>query len=457
VRQDVNPLFSLGMLVLSSSGMVLADYPTLPERAGTSYVDRDYFQQALHGKFSIGRPLLGRVSKLPVLSMAIPLRDSAGKVRAVLLGVSALHSANFLKSLYSMTVGSSGALLLLAPQDKLFIGASDAELALQPIPQEGLHPRAEKELKDWHGTSVQVRDGVEELVAQASVPSIAWLVQARMPTNEAFAPLSRLHHFIVRNTLFMVPLFFLIVVFVIRYLLKPLMITAKHADRMTHEEIPLEELPIFRDDEVGHLTQAFNRVLSKLIESRSELQHIAHHDTLTDLPNRQLLADRMQQALVRARRSKGKVAVLFLDLDGFKPINDEWGHEAGDMALREVAARLRGVVRGEDTLARVGGDEFVILLSDLNGNAKEVSEMVARKCLQVFEQPFIIREQSCKLGTSIGIALGDGNCATDKLLIVADQAMYLAKESGRGKFVYASECANCSAEGRPSVCGFPPV
>ncbi|MDX8399918.1 MAG: sensor domain-containing diguanylate cyclase, partial [Gallionellaceae bacterium] len=252
-----------------------------------------------------------------------------------------------------------------------------------------------------------------------------------------------------------VPIFFLIIVFLMRYLLKPLMITAKHADRMTHEEIPLEELPVFRDDEVGHLTQAFNRVLAKLMESRAALQHIAHHDTLTDLPNRQLLADRMQQALARAQRSKGKVAVLFLDLDGFKPINDGWGHEAGDLALREVAYRLRGAVRSEDTLARVGGDEFVILLSDLKGDAKEVAEMVANKCLQVFEPPFVIRDQSCKLGTSIGIALGDGNCATDKLLIVADQAMYLAKESGRGKFVFASECSTCSSGNRPEICGFP--
>lgn len=214
---------------------------------------------------------------------------------------------------------------------------------------------------------------------------------------------------------------------------------ARLADRMTLDEIPLEPLPVVRNDEVGHLTAAFNRVLSKLLESRTDLERIAHHDMLTGLPNRRLLADRMQQALAHAQRSQKQVALLFLDLDGFKPINDELGHEAGDVALCEVAGRLREVVRREDTLARVGGDEFVILLSSLNDNAKGVAELVANKCLKVFQQPFIIYDQARQLGTSIGIAISHGECSPDQLLIAADEAMYRAKEAGRGRFVWANE------------------
>jgi len=229
-----------------------------------------------------------------------------------------------------------------------------------------------------------------------------------------------------------------------RYLLRPLMSAAQHADRMTLGEIPLEPLPVVRNDEVGHLTTAFNRVLSKLLISRSELEHIANHDALTGLPNRQLLADRMKQAMARAQRNKEQLALLFLDLDGFKPINDKLGHEAGDIVLHEVAERLSAVMRGEDTLARVGGDEFVILLSDLNANAKDAAELVANKCLAVFQQPFVVHGQSCKLGLSIGIATGNGECSSDKLLIAADQAMYQAKESGRGQFCWAKECMLCS-------------
>ena len=439
-RHDINPLFSLGMFVLDTSGVILTDYPLIPQRTGLNISDRDYFIQALKGEFALGRPTLGRASKAPILPMAMPLRDSTGKVRAVLVGISALRSPNFLEALYTTHVGSTGGLVLVSPRDRMFLGASDADIALQSTPPEGKHPQHDQAMKGWRGAGVDVRQGIEELAAVASVPSSGWFVVARLPTAEAFAPVTRLHSFIVNNTVFMVPLFLFVIVLGLRYLLRPLMSAAEHADRMTRDEIALTPLPVVRDDEVGHLTQAFNRVLAKLIESRAELQHMAHHDALTGLPNRLLLADRMQQALARAQRNKERVAVLFLDLDGFKPINDDLGHEAGDCALREVAKRLGEAVRHEDTLARVGGDEFVILLSDLGKNATEVAELVANKCLEIFRQPLEIRGQSCKLGTSIGIALGNGYCDADKLLIAADHAMYSAKQSGRGKFAWSADC-----------------
>ncbi len=436
-RQDINPLFSAGLFVSDLAGNVLADSPKVPGRIGINIADRDYFQLSRQGALAVGKPVIGRAAKVPVLPMSIPLRDAAGKVYAVLVGISALHSANFLEALYATHVGESGGLVLFSPRDGLFLGASDADLALKPTPQQGWYAGAVPAGKQYRA-GMYVRNGGEELVAAAQVPSTGWVVAARIPAAEVYAPLARLRRFIIGNTVYMIPLFFLIMVLAMRYLLRPLTDAARHADRMTREEIPLEPLPVVRDDEVGHLTQAFNRVLSKLIESRSELQHIAHHDILTGLPNRKLLEDRVQQALLHAQRSKGSVALLFLDLDGFKPINDSFGHEAGDQALREVAQRLQGVVRREDTLARVGGDEFVILLADLQLGAHDVAARVAEKCLAVFAEPFMIRGQACHLGGSIGIALGGGECEADKLLIAADQAMYQAKEQGRGRLVFSA-------------------
>ena len=437
-RYEINPLFSQGLAVLDLSGVALADYPALPERVGMSFTDRDYFRQALLGEFAIGRPIIGQVSSLPVLPMAIPLRDAAGKVRAVLAGVSALHSPNFMEALYATRIGTAGALVLVSPRDKLLVTASDSSVELAPVPQEGKHPQYDKAMKGFRGVGLDTNaQGIEELAAVASVPSSGWFVVARLPASEAFAPIDRLRGFILLNTTILAVFFSVLLAFVMRWQLRPLVNAAGHADRMTLGETPFEPLPVARTDEVGHLTTAFNRLLAKLLESRAELQHIAHHDTLTGLPNRQLLADRMKQALARAQRTQRSVAVLFLDLDGFKLINDRSGHEAGDAALREVADRLNKVVRREDTLARVGGDEFVILLSDLNENARTSAEMVARKCLEIFQQPFIINDQSCRLGTSIGIAIGDDKRSPDKLLIAADEAMYRAKEAGRGLFRWA--------------------
>lgn len=455
-RHDLNPVFSLGLAVLDLSGKVLADYPVAPDPIGASYADRDYFRQAMNGEFMIGRPVVGRTPQTPVLPMALPLKDGDGKVRAVLVGVSDLRSPNFLNALYTTQVGATGGLVLVSPRDKLFLGASDAPIALTPTPNQGVHAQHDKAMAGFRGVGVDVRGKIEELAAIASIPSSGWFVVARIPTEEIFAPIGRLRQFILRNSAYLLAFMCLFMAFILRRLLRPLTDAASHADRMTRGEIPFEPLPVAHDDEVGHLTTAFNRLLAKLLESRAALQHIAHHDVLTGLPNRQLLADRMQQALARAERRQGRVAVLFLDLDGFKPINDELGHEAGDAALREVATRLLNAVRREDTVARVGGDEFVIVLSDLQENAKEIVERVANACLNAFAPPFVIRARPCKLGTSIGMAMGVASCEADKLLIAADEAMYRAKESGRGKFVWSRECSTCSActsAALPTVCG----
>ena len=163
-------------------------------------------------------------------------------------------------------------------------------------------------MKGFRGVGVDVNSrGIEEVAAIASVPSSGWFVVARLPTSEAFASVTRIQHFILKNTLVIAPIFLLIMGIGLRYQLRPLMDAAHLADRMTLDEIPLEPLPVVRNDEVGHLTAAFNRVLSKLLESRTDLERIAHHDPLTGLPNRRLLADRMQQALAHAQRSQKQV------------------------------------------------------------------------------------------------------------------------------------------------------
>lgn len=253
-------------------------------------------------------------------------------------------------------------------------------------------------------------------------------------------PISHLRSYIQRNTLIMVPAFLLCMIFLMRQILRPLMNAAHLADQMTKGEIPYEPLPVVRDDEVGHLTKAFNRLLTKLLESKSKLEHLAHHDSLTGLPNRKLLEDRMNQAQARAKRNRIQISLLFIDLDGFKPINDELGHDAGDIALCSVANRLSEIVRREDTLARVGGDEFVILLSDLaENNARESTELVAKKCLDAFKEAFNIKGQPRTLGTSIGIAMGSGSSNIEKMLTAADHAIYEAKRTGRSRFYWSED------------------
>jgi diguanylate cyclase (GGDEF)-like protein len=166
--------------------------------------------------------------------------------------------------------------------------------------------------------------------------------------------------------------------------------------------------------------------------------HMAHHDALTGLPNRTLLADRVGQAIARAHRSGGKLAVLFLDLDRFKNVNDSFGHAVGDMLLTAVSARLTASRREEDTVARLGGDEFIVSIPDVADAAE--AESVAARILSDLAKPFTINGHQLHADVSIGIALypRDGDTA-ETLMRNADTAMYHAKESGRGNYQFFSE------------------
>jgi diguanylate cyclase (GGDEF)-like protein len=169
--------------------------------------------------------------------------------------------------------------------------------------------------------------------------------------------------------------------------------------------------------------------------AHAELAHRVAHDELTGLVNRELLLDRIEHALERTRRTKRRVAVLYVDLDRYKPVNDTWGHRAGDLVLVEIAERLRGAVRPGDTVARVGGDEFVVLCEELE--EPEESVRIAERIVLSIGDPIDIGDAVVCVTGSVGIALGAGSGddrAADDLLRDADAAMYRAKDRGRDRW-----------------------
>jgi len=170
-------------------------------------------------------------------------------------------------------------------------------------------------------------------------------------------------------------------------------------------------------------------------EGERKIEYLAYYSVVTGLPNRTLLLDRVTQAVATAARNNWHVAVMYLDLDQFKNVNDSLGHNFGDMLLKAVGQRLRSLVRSEDTVAHIGGDEFVVVLPNLKDHAH--SSMVAQKILATIMQPYLIEEQELHITASIGISIcpNDGNDGL-ALLRTADTAMYQAKASGRNKFEY---------------------
>jgi diguanylate cyclase (GGDEF)-like protein len=181
---------------------------------------------------------------------------------------------------------------------------------------------------------------------------------------------------------------------------------------------------------------------ASLKRANDELQRLALHDPLTKLPNRSLLEDRIQQAIVHASRGKLRSAVLFLDLDRFKVVNDSLGHVTGDELLRAVAARLQTLVRAEDTVSRLGGDEFVVLLREV-ANVEDAAN-IASKILEALRERFLVQEQELYVTPSIGISVFPLHGDTAEMLIErADAAMYGAKQAGRNAFqVFTPDMAN---------------
>ncbi|MCX7656311.1 MAG: diguanylate cyclase [Treponemataceae bacterium] len=189
--------------------------------------------------------------------------------------------------------------------------------------------------------------------------------------------------------------------------------------------------------ELLRLNEALRAEKEALEQLTRKVSRLANHDGLTGLPNRLLLAELLERAIQRSKRQKTLLAILFMDLDNFKPINDTFGHQEGDHALVEVAHRIKRALRASDVIARVGGDEFVVLLTDMEN--EDGARLVAEKIVKTLEQPLYIEGQLCQLGVSIGIAVYPKDGASgDELIRHADEAMYRIKRAGKNGYTFYS-------------------
>lgn len=200
-----------------------------------------------------------------------------------------------------------------------------------------------------------------------------------------------------------------------------------------------QELDVrYQTSETRALVEAFNRMSEMIRQRESRLDYIAHHDTLTNLPNRLLFNERLEHAITLTERNDKKVAMMMLDLDRFKLVNDTLGHLFGDKLLMETANRLRHCIRHQDTIARLGGDEFAIILEQVDDDRQV--ETTAEKIIQLFEKPFFIDNQEVHSSTSIGIAMAPTDSVDVTTLVrFADIAMYQSKNAGRNQYTWFND------------------
>ena len=671
-------LFNGGAFITAGDAMVLAAAPQSAERAGTSVAERDYMIAALkQGKASIGRPMLTPPASMPVLAMAAPIRDAQDQVIGALVGLTRLDLPNFLDQIEAHRYGKTGSYLLIAPQHRLIVTASDRSHAMQMLPTPGSNPTLERFVEGYEGTQVFVDPyGAEVLTSIKRIPVAGWYAAVTLPTADAFAPIRSMEQRMLLATCLLTLIAEALMQVLLRRQLAPLRLAASTLSALSTEKQALHPLPITHDDEIGHLLGGFNRLLADLEQRKSllrqifdtsrvaiflldqqgrvrqanqhmadmfgceldaligssyvslphpaeralarrnieallsnavtsieadrryqrfdrsefwghlsssrftdargqedgiigvitniterkqaqdelqlaasvftharegimitatdgvivdvnaafsritgferdevlgrtprflrsgrqspafyeamwrdlthrgqwdgevwnrrkngeiypelltissvrnqddqalnyvalftditaiktqqvQLERLAHFDALTGLPNRVLLADRLHQAMMQAQRREQTVAVAYLDLDGFKTINDQHGHEIGDQLLMTVAARMKQALRESDTLARLGGDEFVAVLLDLSDTAASVPLLM--RLLDAAAQAVLINGLPLQVSASIGVTFYPqaSDIDADQLLRQADQAMYQAKLAGKNRF-----------------------
>ncbi|WP_225034284.1 diguanylate cyclase domain-containing protein [Paraburkholderia sp. XV] len=260
------------------------------------------------------------------------------------------------------------------------------------------------------------------------------------PLHDVLVGANMLGNSIVRMVLIFSAFAILLAILFARALTRPLHILA---DAATHffSEHTVDALPLRRTDEIGVLARCFDRMrreirvqMDELRSKQHELTHLASHDGLTGLPNRMLFMQKLEEAIDRARGSGERLAVLFIDLNRFKQINDQYGHSVGDDVLAIVARRLQDVLHSGDFVARLGGDEFIVLIR--GERSADAAPAIAARIVRTLDDELTIDDQPMTVGASIGISQfpADGDSA-EALLLNADAAMYAAKSGGSGAWV----------------------
>ena len=450
--QNAVPAFSwLG--VLSSDGTVLAASGGILE--GKNIAQRPVFSEGIKGKF------VGDVHEAVLLSsllpnptgeamkfvdIAYPIFNPAGDT----VGVLATHlswgwAQEIQQALLSRSKTRENVDIFIVARDDLVLLADSSDQIGLTLSLESVR-KARNEGPGW--TVETWPDGQDYVTGYAvaegygDFEGFGWTVLTREPVSEAFAPISDLSRQIQVWGISLAVLIAAIGWIAVGVLTRPLGKIAAAADRIRKgEEI---DIPIFtRPMEIAALSEGLNKLIHGLRTTESALDQMelhAHHDRLTGLANRLSLDVFFETAVPRARRDEMSIALLYVDLDDFKPVNDTMGHGMGDFVLQEVGARLSGMCRGGEVAARLGGDEFVMVAFVSNADGRAEAESIAARIVEGLAEPYVRNGQTAHIGCSVGGAFLPGDAETvAELFTRADEALYIAKEAGKNRFAFIAD------------------
>jgi diguanylate cyclase (GGDEF)-like protein len=440
-RHTQTPIFSMGLVFIPSDGQrALADFPSVEGRREVNFSAIDWFLAARDkGHFFIGKPMMGKVAQEAMLHMAVPIKNDTGQVLGVLMGATQLSMYGFLDLIGNGDYGKPSDFSLLSPKDQIVVLDSQRDISLRPVSLAGVSPLYDRAVAGWRGSGSAANSfGIKQWETYVSVPTADWLLVGRVSASHILSAFNQTMAVLTWLNLAAVLITASFVTWLIFVLLKPLKKMTRKVHLMAAGEIPLQKLSVVHEDEVGSLIDSFNALVDQLQETQERLQHLAHHDVLTQLPNRRMFIEDLAHSCALALRQSSALALLFIDLDGFKRINDQYGHAVGDLLLKQVADRLNEGVRKSDRVARLGGDEFVVVLMDCKGRENLVA--LAGKWIARLSKPYSVNGQELRIGASIGIGVFPDHAGdADTLVAKADAAMYEAKRAGANTYRFVGD------------------
>ena len=274
LRTVLQSVFNGGTFVTRLDGIATASIPLSAERAGVNYMDRDYIAAAAKdGKATIGRPVMGRKVPAPIVGMAVPIRDAQGLVIGVLAGVTDLGKPNFLDKIMANRYGKTGGYLLVAPQHRLIVSATDKSRVMEVLPAPGVNPTIDRFIHGYEGSDVLVNPiGVEVLASAMGVPDAGWYMVALLPTEEAFTPVRAMQQRMLIVTMFLTLLAGVLIWWMLKRQLSPMLVAARTLVARSDANQPPQPLPITSQDEIGQLIGGFNRSLETLGQREESLK-----------------------------------------------------------------------------------------------------------------------------------------------------------------------------------------
>lgn len=395
--------------------------------------ERQYFQDTLKGKDGvISAPFKSALSGRPVVVLTQPLRDAAGNIIGILLGAMDLQRPSFSDQLDALRSSADGYLFIIT-DDGTIIHHPDKSLILAKI-DDGAGTLGEAALRGGEGWQDDLLDdGVPTLLVHQHLRQVDWNIGLSYPVRSAFAPMQNVRLRAFAGAALLTALAGVFGWAVTKKLLRPLGKLQQHVEDIGAGRAEIGVFDVDRADEFGLLSRAFFALSQRREKAELELHHLATTDVLTGINNRRMFDAFFPKALARAARSGHQVGLAFLDIDHFKDINDTLGHAGGDAVLVEFARRLAGAVRTTDTVARLAGDEFVIVFEQLASNAE--ADLLGRKIIEGMRQPFQVGDVQRVVTASVGIAMTtNANVSMDDVMRAADQALYGVKAAGRNGF-----------------------